>query len=301
MRGKKGFFGLIAAALLTVCAAVPAWADIDVVPLDSYDFYVTADDLSTISYLAPYDYNIVEWLYAVRPEGGVRSFWYDPSSDPDMEGVLTTARGICLGDSITEVANAYGPALLDHTPGDDALYNSAVNNGWTRLADMFRTQIRSSVSYLYRFQPKWQVGEITFYFDWDENVILISFAAGSWPNATFLNNAALCSAVQSELNAEGYSCGAVDGSYGPATRNAIMAFQEDLDLDPNGVIDYALMQELLGEEELEDLLWDLDVVYGDDYGFDGSSDWGSTWDELYQGIEDNSADTHDTWDISSQS
>ena len=300
MNIRKRFAVLYAAAVLVLCMSIPAWADIDVFPLDSYDFVVSADDMSGISYLAPYNYSLEDWLYATSPSGGVRSFWYDPSSDPSKEGVLTTARGIQLGDSITEVANAYGPALLDTTPTNDALYTSAVNNGWTRLANMFKTDIRSSVSYLYRYQPKWHVGEITFYLDWDENVILISFATGSWPNQTFLNNSSICKAVQQELTAEGYPCGGIDGSYGPATRNAIMAFQEDLDMDPNGVIDYPLMQELLGEEELEDLLWDLPVVYGDDYGFD-SSLFGDTWDEIHQSGEDNSADEQDTWDISNQS
>ena len=291
---------LTAAFAAAVCMSITVRADIDVLPLDSYDFVVSADDMSGIAYLAPYNYSLEDWLYATSPSGGVRSFWYDPASDPSKEGVLTTARGIQLGDTITEVANAYGPALLDTTPTNDALYTSAVNNGWTRLANMFQTDIRSSVSYLYRYQPKWHVGEITFYFDWDEKVILISFATGSWPNPTFLNNASICKAVQRELIAEGYPCGGVDGSYGPATRNAIMSFQEDLDMDPNGVIDYALMQELLGDAKVESLLSDLAVVYGNDYGFDDSF-FGETWDEIHQSGEDNSADTHDTWDISNQS
>ena len=298
---RKISVSLLSALMLTVLANSTAWADIDVMPLDSYDFTVTAGDPSSISYLAPYNYSLEDWLYATSPSGGVRSFWYDASTDPSREDVLTTARGIELGDSITEVANAYGPALLDTDPSNDALFLSAVNSGWNNVANMFRSQIRSSVSYLYRYQPKWHVGEITFYFDRDENVILISYAAGSWPNPTFLNNASICRAVQKELNAEGYSCGSVDGSYGPATRNAIMAFQEDLDLDPNGVIDYALMQELLGEDKVGNLLWELDVVYGNDYGFDSSSDWGGTWDEIYQSVEDNTGDTHDTWDIHNQS
>ena len=43
--------------------------------------------------------------------------------------------------------------------------------------------------------------------------------------------------VQAELQRRGYDTGGVDGDYGPATREAILAFQNDNGLQPTGEID----------------------------------------------------------------
>lgn len=54
-------------------------------------------------------------------------------------------------------------------------------------------------------------------------------------------------AVQNLLRGEGYAI-AVDGSYGPATENAVECYQEDNDLSTTGVVDQATMARLLGLE-----------------------------------------------------
>lgn len=295
----KKIAAVICATSLALGSAMTAHAYVDgVTSLDSSDFFVESDDLSTISYLEPYDYNIADWLYAVYPSGGTRTFWFDSSTDPTIQGVITTLRDVRLGSTMDDVANAYGPALIDDEPFNDALYVNAVSGGWSNIKRIFDEQVISSVSYLYRYQPKWRVGEITFYFDSYRCVCMISYATGSWPNATFLNNRSIARAVQTQLTDEGYDCGAVDGVYGPSTRNAIMAWQEDDGDDPNGVIDYALMQDLLDEDELDSLLDDLNVAWGDDYGYEPIED---TYDILNQSGEDNTGDSTGTWDINSQS
>lgn len=43
--------------------------------------------------------------------------------------------------------------------------------------------------------------------------------------------------VQSQLSAQGYGPGPVDGIYGPNTRGAVMAFQRDAGLSPHGRLD----------------------------------------------------------------
>ena len=295
----KKLAAMISAIALMIAAATPAHAYIEnITSLDSTDFLVDSDDMSSIAYLAPYNYNVADWLYATSPSGGTRSFWYDPSTDPTIQGVLCTMRGVRLGSTQEDVANAYGPALIDTDPLNDALYNTAVANGWSRVAGVFRNQARSSVSYLYRYQPSWRVGEITFYFDRYQCVCLISYATGSWPNQTFLNNRGIATAVQGALNAMGYDCGVVDGVYGPATRNAIMAWQSDNGQDPNGVIDYAVMQNLLDDRQLTRLLSGLSIAYGNDYGyepFEGAQDL------INQSGDNNNGDMTGTWDIENQS
>lgn len=47
--------------------------------------------------------------------------------------------------------------------------------------------------------------------------------------------------IQSVLNGQGYSAGAVDGLYGPATRDAIQRYQEDYGLSVDGRISRALL------------------------------------------------------------
>jgi g-D-glutamyl-meso-diaminopimelate peptidase len=54
--------------------------------------------------------------------------------------------------------------------------------------------------------------------------------------------------VQSLLNRIGYSAGAVDGAFGPATRQAVVSFQRDYGLTPDGVIGpatWAVLERLL--------------------------------------------------------
>ncbi len=50
--------------------------------------------------------------------------------------------------------------------------------------------------------------------------------------------------VQSELSQRGYNPGAVDGTYGPATRNALLNFQADSGLPESGEIDEATLDAL---------------------------------------------------------
>ena len=49
------------------------------------------------------------------------------------------------------------------------------------------------------------------------------------------------------LNERGYDAGPVDGLIGQKTRNAIVAFQRDAGLEPNGEINQALVEKLLPE------------------------------------------------------
>ena len=127
----KKLAAMISAIALMLAAAMPAHAYIEnITSLDSTDFLVDSDDMSSIAYLAPYNYNVADWLYATSPSGGTRSFWYDPSTDPTIQGVLCTMRGVRLGSTQEDVANAYGPALIDTDPLNDALGRKKIQQAW---------------------------------------------------------------------------------------------------------------------------------------------------------------------------
>ena len=54
--------------------------------------------------------------------------------------------------------------------------------------------------------------------------------------------------IQSLLNRIGYNAGAVDGSYGPATEQAVILFQKNYGLTPDGIIGpvtWAVLEQLL--------------------------------------------------------
>lgn len=301
-----GAFAAVLSAAMLIGNTGSAYAWSDAASLTGDDFSVDADDLSTLSDLAPYDYNIADMLYATHPAGGSKFYYYNERTDQDAAGVLTTDRGIVIGDPSERVAEAYGPAMADDTPTDDGLYNTAVSNGWNGVAGVIRSDADYSVSYLYRYQPQWRVGEITFYFDDYDEVCLIAFSTGSWPNQTFLNNRQIARTVQRTLNSMGYSSGTADGVYGPATRNAIMTWQADMGMEEqNGVIDYPLLQELLDEDTLDNLLSDVDIIEPEDEnqnqysGSDQNDESSDEYDDEVNLDEGGSADDA-TYDLSSQ-
>lgn len=59
-----------------------------------------------------------------------------------------------------------------------------------------------------------------------------------------LEPGAVIASVQAELQRRGYDPGSVDGEYGPATREALLAYQEDNGLPVTGEIDQATLESL---------------------------------------------------------
>jgi hypothetical protein len=55
---------------------------------------------------------------------------------------------------------------------------------------------------------------------------------------------ALLRLVQARLNDLGFAAGAVDGLDGPLTRGAIRRFQSSIGMAPDGIIDFALLDQL---------------------------------------------------------
>lgn len=61
-----------------------------------------------------------------------------------------------------------------------------------------------------------------------------------------------CSELQTKLNKLGYDCGKVDGSFGPATYDALIKFQKENGLDPDGYAGpktFAKLDELIKKKE----------------------------------------------------
>ncbi len=54
--------------------------------------------------------------------------------------------------------------------------------------------------------------------------------------------------IQRILNKNGYEAGGADGVMGEKTKNAIMAFQKDNGMEPNGVVDEKLVRALIAKK-----------------------------------------------------
>ncbi len=61
-------------------------------------------------------------------------------------------------------------------------------------------------------------------------------AAGGYPIVRQGDKGVYVLIVQDELNTLGYGTGGLDGVFGPATRNAVMNFQRNNGISPDGVV-----------------------------------------------------------------
>ena len=98
----------------------------------------------------------------------IQGYYYDPTQDASKVGVITTARGIHIGDSKTSVIKAYGENYITHENiTDEELYTSA--ESWTRA--LLRVGAVTHIHYLTETNNC-----ITFCFDENENVTWIIFS-----------------------------------------------------------------------------------------------------------------------------
>ncbi len=79
--------------------------------------------------------------------------------------------------------------------------------------------------------------------------------------------------LQRELKKDGYYQGAIDGLFGPATREAVVQFQEEMDLDVTGYVDRKMLSYFDGDQLISkmnisrsDLLALARVIHGEARG-----------------------------------
>jgi His-Xaa-Ser repeat protein HxsA len=70
------------------------------------------------------------------------------------------------------------------------------------------------------------------------------YAASEYSQSEYDAGDSSVSQVQTALAREGYYHGAIDGSVGPATRNALRRYQQNHGLDVNGRIDRQVLEAL---------------------------------------------------------
>jgi His-Xaa-Ser repeat protein HxsA len=70
------------------------------------------------------------------------------------------------------------------------------------------------------------------------------YAASEYSQSEYDAGDSSVSQVQAALAREGYYHGAIDGSVGPATRNALRRYQQNHGLDVNGRIDRPVLEAL---------------------------------------------------------
>lgn len=93
------------------------------------------------------------------------------------------------------------------------------------------------------FYP-WGYGYPYGYYDdryYDDGYAANEYSQSEYDNG---NPDSSVSQVQAALAREGYYHGAIDGSIGPATRNALRRYQENHGLDVNGRIDRRVLEAL---------------------------------------------------------
>ena len=76
---------------------------------------------------------------------------------------------------------------------------------------------------------------------YDDGYAPVEYAQSEYDNAPGDSSV---SQVQAALAREGYYHGAIDGSVGPMTRNALRRYQRDRGLDATGQIDQRVIQSL---------------------------------------------------------
>ncbi|MEV6744694.1 peptidoglycan recognition protein family protein [Streptomyces sp. WC2508] len=131
------------------------------------------------------------------------------------------------------------------------------------------------------------------YWDWNRYMELVGGAAGGGEGADGLSFASYATqqsgstgaqvkAVQQLLNDQGYSAGAVDGSFGPATKTAVTAYQAARGLNADGVVGARTWTALLSAgatpnlqqgasgDEVKRLQRALTAALGSTVGVDGS-------------------------------
>ena len=89
----------------------------------------------------------------------------------------------------------------------------------------------------------WDYGYPYSYY-YDDRSYEDGYAANEYPQSEYDSRDASVSQVQTALARGGYYRGAIDGSVGPATRNALRRFQSSHGLDATGRIDQAVVEAL---------------------------------------------------------
>ncbi len=102
----------------------------------------------------------------------VNLYYYDPGQDDSRAGVLTTSRGISLGDAKEKVIEKYGDGesgAFDES--NDFGYSILVENQADDLAAQMSAECVTYVRYYYQADYS-----ITFYFDGNDEVSWMTFS-----------------------------------------------------------------------------------------------------------------------------
>ena len=105
----------------------------------------------------------------LEKSGDFRWVYYSPEEDESKEGIITTARGIHLGDSKDAVFKAYGKGKeVKFNPEKDSFYNQCDE----KEQGIMKERATKSVEYQVKDEPY----RMVFYFDSDDKVSMIFYA-----------------------------------------------------------------------------------------------------------------------------
>lgn len=135
--------------------------DYQVAPLSKKDFLVTANEGSkTIDIDSDDRSHDPEWL----------CYYYDPATDKSREGVVTTARGIQLGDTRLEVEMAYG---YTDDSGSFSYRHNFYKDADSTISNAMERDCKTYLCYSMEDNENYK---IYFYFDDNEELSFIFFA-----------------------------------------------------------------------------------------------------------------------------
>lgn len=136
-----------------------------------------------------------------------------------------------------------------------ARYSSNWNRHWNRNHDHFwhghRCHFHNGFWFIYDPWPfyPWDYGYYPYgaYYDspyYDDSYATNEYSPAAYTDQSSYANGAHVSDVQRALAREGYYDGAIDGTLGPSTRNALRRYQRDHGLSVTGNIDHSVTQAL---------------------------------------------------------